>query len=56
MIQNSNIKKLIVTDTVYIPESKHVEKLEIISTAELFANAILNLNRGDSISDLYLRY
>ena len=52
----SSIKKLIVTDTVFIPEAKRCEKLEIITVAELFANAILNLNRGDAISDLYLKY
>lgn len=55
-IQNSTIKKLIVTDTVFIPEEKKFDKLEIISTAELFANAIMYTNSGRSISALYARF
>ncbi len=55
-IQDSNIKKLVVTDTVFIPEKKKFEKLEIISVAELFANAIMYTNSGRPISGLYYRF
>jgi ribose-phosphate pyrophosphokinase len=55
-ILDSNIKKLIVTDTVNIPEEKKSEKLEIVSVAELFANAIMYTNSGRSISGLYSRF
>lgn len=55
-IQKSNIKKLIVTDTVHIPKKKQFEKLKVISVAELFANAIMYTNTGRSISGLYYRY
>ena len=55
-IQNSSIRKLIVTDTVFIPLEKQVPKLTIISVAELFANAIRCTHLGKSISVLYYRF
>lgn len=55
-IQNSSIKQLIVTDTVYIPTEKKFSKLTIVSVAELFANAIMYINTGRSISGLYYRF
>lgn len=55
-ILNSPIKKLVVTDTVFIPEEKRHDRLEVVSIAELFANAILFTNSGSSISGLYDRF
>lgn len=55
-IQNSQIKKLVVTDTVHIPEEKKFPKLKIVSVAELLSNAIMYTNTGRSISGLYFRY
>ncbi len=55
-IMESPIEKLVVTDTVTIPEEKRHEKLEIVSIAELFANAIMYTNSGRSISGLYDRF
>jgi ribose-phosphate pyrophosphokinase len=50
------LKKLVVTDTVYIPPEKKFPQLEIISVAELFAKAILYTHQGESISGLYDQY
>jgi ribose-phosphate pyrophosphokinase len=55
-LNNSSLTKLVVTDTVYIPEEKKFPKLEIISVAELFAQAIMFTNMGTSISGLYNGY
>ena len=55
-IQNSQIQRLVVTDTVHIPEEKKFPKLKIVSVAELFSNAIMYTNTGRSISGLYFRY
>jgi ribose-phosphate pyrophosphokinase len=55
-IQKSSLKRLVVTDTVYIPEEKKFSKLKIISTSELFSTAIMHTHKGRSISDLYVRY
>ncbi len=55
-IVNSAIQKLVVTDTVFIPEEKKHDKLQVVSIAELFANAIMFTNSGRSISGLYSRF
>jgi ribose-phosphate pyrophosphokinase len=55
-IRDSSITKLVVTDTVFIPEHKKIPQLEIISVAELIATAILKTNHGESISGLYDLY
>ncbi|MBN2037085.1 MAG: ribose-phosphate pyrophosphokinase [Chitinispirillaceae bacterium] len=55
-LRNSPLAKLVVTDTVYIPEEKKIPQLEVISVAELFAKAILYTHQGKSISGLYDRY
>jgi ribose-phosphate pyrophosphokinase len=55
-IKNSSLTKLVVTDTVFIPEHKKIPQIEIISVAELIGNAILKTNHGESISGLYDLY
>jgi ribose-phosphate pyrophosphokinase len=55
-MQQSTLKRVIVTDTVNIPEEKLFPKLRVLTVAELFANAILYTHKGRSISGLYDRY
>ena len=50
-IENSALTELIVTDT--IPLKHHSEKIRVLSTAKLFANAIENVNEHGSISQLF---
>ncbi len=50
-IENSALTELIVTDT--IPLKRQSEKIKVLSTAELFAKAIANVNEHGSISDLF---
>ncbi|MDR0305180.1 MAG: ribose-phosphate pyrophosphokinase [Chitinispirillales bacterium] len=52
-IEDSPIKKLVITDTVFVPEEKKYENLEIVSVADLFASAIMYTNKDCSISGLY---
>jgi ribose-phosphate pyrophosphokinase len=40
LLQNSLVKKVFVTDSVYVPEEKQFEKLEILSLAPLLAKAV----------------
>jgi ribose-phosphate pyrophosphokinase len=49
-IENSMLAELIVTDT--IPLKRKSDKIRVLSTAELFAKAIANVNEHGSISDL----
>ena len=52
-IMKSSIEKVIVANTVQLSEKKYFEKLEIISVAPLFANAIANIHSGESVSALF---
>jgi ribose-phosphate pyrophosphokinase len=47
------IKELIVTDTIPISEEKRINKLTILSVADLFAEAIRRIWRNDSVSQLF---
>ncbi|MBS7564047.1 ribose-phosphate pyrophosphokinase [Mucilaginibacter sp. Bleaf8] len=50
-IENSALTELIVTDT--IPLKQESTKIRVLSTAELFAKAIANVNEHGSISQLF---
>src|SRR5882757_2551105 len=50
-IENSALAELIVTDT--IPLKHESSKIKVLSTAELFAKAISNVNEHGSISQLF---
>lgn len=50
-IENSALSELIVTDT--IPLKQESPKIRVLSTAALFASAIMNVNEHGSISNLF---
>ncbi|GAB2705107.1 ribose-phosphate pyrophosphokinase [Mucilaginibacter koreensis] len=50
-IENSALTELIVTDT--IPLKHESSKIKVLSTADLFARAIMNVNEHGSISQLF---
>jgi ribose-phosphate pyrophosphokinase len=50
-IENSALAELIVTDT--IPLKQESSKIKVLSTADLFAKAIANVNEHGSISNLF---
>ncbi len=50
-IENSALTELIVTDT--IPLKQQSTKIKVLSTADLFARAIMNVNEHGSISQLF---
>jgi len=53
-INNSNLEKLIVTNTIPLrSRSDSMEKFVVLSVAELFGEAILRINRGLSVSSLF---
>ena len=52
-IKESAIKKLIVTDTVTIPENKKLDNMEIVSVAQVFGEAIRRVYEGESVSALF---
>lgn len=52
-VQNSPVEKLVVSDTIQIPREKVFEKLEMVSVAPVFGEAILRIHNEESISSLF---
>ena len=52
-LKEAPIQKIIVSDTLHISEDNIFNKLEIISVAHVFAEAIKRINKGDSVSELF---
>jgi len=52
-LNESVIKKLIVTDTVFIPDNKILENMEIVTVANIFGEAIRRVYDGESVSSLF---
>ena len=53
-LSKSNIKKIIVTDTILIPKEKHIEKMKIVSVGNIFGEAVNRIHNGESVSALFL--
>ena len=52
-IENSVIKKMVVTDSIYLPEEKRIDKIELISVSELVGQAIQRVYDERSVSPLF---
>ncbi|WAH39097.1 ribose-phosphate diphosphokinase [Alicyclobacillus dauci] len=52
-LQNSPIKEVVVTDTIALPEHKRIDKIRVLSVAELIAEAIIRVHTQRSISQLF---
>lgn len=52
-IKNSHITKLVVLDTIALPEEKKLDKIEVVSVAKLFALAIENVYLDRKMTDIY---
>ncbi|MBM7617643.1 ribose-phosphate pyrophosphokinase [Weissella uvarum] len=52
-LQNSCFKKVIVTDSIALPEEKKFDKLVQVSTADLIAETIVRINENQAISPLF---
>tara|TARA_B000000557_G_scaffold162349_2_gene131745 strand:+ start:153 stop:1085 length:933 start_codon:yes stop_codon:yes gene_type:complete len=52
-LSDSPIKKVIVCDTLIIPEDKKFKKLEIVSVAKVFGESIRRVDSGKSLSSMF---
>ena len=52
-ISQSAIRKLVVLDTIAIPEDRLIDKIELISTADLLAEAIIRIHEKRPLSPLF---
>lgn len=52
-LSQSVIKKVIVTDSIALPEEKQIDKIEVVSVAELMGEAIKRIHENRSVSPLF---
>ena len=52
-LNESTIKKIIVTDTIAIPEDKQIDKMKIVTVANIFGEAGNRVHNGESVSALF---
>ena len=52
-IEKSDIKKIIITDTISIPKYKLIDKLKIMSVSGIFGQAVDRVHNGESVSALF---
>ena len=52
-INNSELEKFVITDTIPFKENKKIDKIEVVSVAPLFAEAIKRIHDNESVSKLF---
>ena len=52
-IKNSELKELVMTNTVPLPDHKKLDKITVVSISELFGEAIKRINEATSIGELF---
>jgi ribose-phosphate pyrophosphokinase len=52
-INNSELEKFIITDTIPISKEKKIDKIDVVSVAPLFAEAIRRIHGNESVSKLF---
>ena len=52
-IQASEIKELVMTNTIPLPKEKQIDRIVVVSISELFAEAIKRINEATSIGELF---
>ena len=52
-LSQSVIKKVIITDTISIDKEKQIDKIKIVSVANIFGKAVSRVHNGESVSALF---
>jgi ribose-phosphate pyrophosphokinase len=52
-IHNSELEKFVITDTIPLSEMARIDKIEVVSVAPLFAEAIKRINTNESVSIIF---
>lgn len=55
-IKNSAIKELVITNTVPLPKEKQIDKIKVLSIAQLFAESILRIHKNQPLGELLKIY
>ncbi len=54
-VKNSNIRELVVTNSIPVSKGKRTSKIRVLSVAKLLAEAILRIHSNESVSSLFAR-
>ena len=52
-LRQSEIREVVVTNTIALPQEKQIDKIHVLSVAELIAEAIMRVHKHRSISQLF---
>ncbi|MCZ0718032.1 ribose-phosphate diphosphokinase [Aerococcus kribbianus] len=52
-LEDSVLKEVIVTDSIYLPEEKRIDKIKQVTVSELIAEAIIRIHENRSVSPLF---
>lgn len=52
-IKNSALKEVVITDSIRQPDNKRIDKIKILSTGDIFAEALTRIVNNQAISDLF---
>ena len=52
-IKNSELKELVMTNTIPLPKEKQIDKITVVSISELFGEAIKRIHEETSIGELF---
>ena len=52
-LKSAPINKIIITDTIAVSDDKKIPKVDIVSVADVFSEAIKRIHKGESVSALF---
>lgn len=52
-IQNSEIKELVISNTIPLPKEKQIDKIKVLSIAPVFAEAIKRIHNEEPLGEMY---
>ena len=52
-LKSAPINKIIITDTIAVSDDKKIPKMDIVSVADVFSEAIKRIHKGESVSALF---
>ena len=52
-IKKSDIKELVITNTIPLPKEKQIDKIKVLSIAPVFAEAIKRIHNEEPLGDMY---
>jgi ribose-phosphate pyrophosphokinase len=53
LIHHSPLRRLVVTNTIPLPQAERSDKIEVLTVAPLLAEAIKRIHEGESVSALF---